>query len=678
MNDEKFFRIKALTYRTEIDGLRAIAVLPVILFHAGFGFFSGGFLGVDIFFVISGYLITSIIVLDKQAGKFTYKNFYLRRAKRILPALFTVIIACIPLALIFMPPAAFLDFSKSIISATWFVQNFWANSNIGYFNISAEEMPLLHTWSLSVEEQFYILYPTFLIFFLSLGKRVLIGAITSILIISVSLSQFGGNLASTFPFYDEVFRLNAIPSFAFFLTPTRIFELLAGSLCVFIFPQYKSKATKNFLSVFGLALIVISILVFDKSLPLPGFLTFIPILGTVLIILYGQSNTFVGKFLSSKVLVSIGLISYSLYLWHQPLFAFARISSLNEPSAYVLMLLIAGSFLLAFLTYRFIETPFRHNLKLELKHYLTLMVVVSGIGIVGVLSNGFDDRFDQSLKSKLHSARDLAAKPENYQCTDGQIKNSPVCNFGDINSSKVVILLGNSHARMMIPTLNKIFKENRIKGIHPYQLPQCKYDMPFYTTKSYSKEESECFSSWVSMMKKISDDDDQIIISHRLTSFLEGKYFDNQEGYIEKSFSKKNKNLSNEQIKVRVNSVEKVYEWLVKNYKKITFIYPVPEVGFDVPKAVYLKEYLNISHVFTTNYEVFKTRNILAYNLINRVTEHSNVNKIYPEKFLCGQVNRDRCETINENGSSYYYDSNHLSPLGSFLILSNILKFLTD
>lgn len=669
--------IKALRYRPEIDGLRAIAVVPVILFHAGFSFFTGGFLGVDVFFVISGYLITAIIVQDMEAGKFTYKNFYLRRARRILPALFTIIITCIPLALILMPPAAFLSFSKSIISVTWFVQNFWANSQLGYFNISAEEMPLLHAWSLSVEEQFYILFPVFLMVCLFLGKRAVVAAMIFIFVLSICLSQFGGNLATTFPFYDEVFSFNAIPSLAFFYTPTRAFELLAGSLCVFIPRQSKGPTVQNFLSIFGLALIVISILMFDESTAHPGFLTLIPVFGTTLIILYGQSGTLVGAFLSSKVLVSIGLISYSLYLWHQPLFAFSRISGLNEPSVYVLLLLIAGSFLLALLTYRFIETPFRHNTKFGLTTYLSLMVFISGIGLAGVFSNGFEARLAPSLAAKLHNARDLSAQPENYQCTDGQIKNNPVCNFGDMNSSKVVILLGNSHARMLIPTLNKIFKEIGIKGIHPYQVPQCKYDMPFYTNDN-SKEKSECFSSWVTMMGQISNIGDQVIISHRLTSFLEGKYFDNQEGYLEKNFSKTNRNLSDEQIKVRVKSVELVYDWLVKDYKKISFIYPVPEVGFDVPKAVYFKEYLNLPHLFTTSYEVFKTRNSLAYKLIDSVIKDSNVNKIYPEKFLCGKLNLDRCVTTDENGFPYYYDSNHLSLLGSSLILNDISKYLVD
>jgi peptidoglycan/LPS O-acetylase OafA/YrhL len=376
--------IKHMKYRPEIDGVRALAVLPVILFHAGFTAFSGGFIGVDIFFVISGYLITSIILKDLESGTFSFWEFYERRARRILPALFFVIICSIPFALMWLMPNELRAFSKSIVAVSFFVSNifFWRQS--GYFDTAAELKPLLHTWSLAVEEQFYIFFPIAIVTLWRFGRKNVVTAVALVALISLALSEYSWR---------------HYPSFNFYWLPTRSWELAAGSLCAFV--TVKQKAIRDdLLSFAGLAAIAFAIFYFDKTTPFPSLYALIPVLGTCGIILFARQGTIVGSLLSLKACVGIGLISYSAYLWHQPLFAFARIRSLSEPP-WQLMLLLAGcSLVLAYFSWRYIEMPARRRGSssiLTRQGVLACSAIAAAalalFGFVGNFYKGFPDRF---------------------------------------------------------------------------------------------------------------------------------------------------------------------------------------------------------------------------------------------------------------------------------------------
>jgi peptidoglycan/LPS O-acetylase OafA/YrhL len=332
-----------LKYRAEIDGLRALAVVPVILFHAGFELFSGGFVGVDVFFVISGYLITTILIEDMENNRFSLLNFYERRARRILPALFFVMLVCIPFAWMWMLPNQMKDFSQSLVAVSLFASNilFWRES--GYFDAAAEEKPLLHTWSLAVEEQYYIFFPIFLILAWRFGKNRVFWMIVVMASASLLLSEWGWRNKPTANFY---------------LAPTRAWELFAGSIAAFIV-QKNGVQKNNFLALLGLAGIVFSIFFYDESTPFPSVYALVPVIGVVLLVLYAERETLAAKLLSTKAFVGIGLISYSAYLWHQPLFAFSRIKLLQEPSSMLMSVLALCSLLLAYFSWKFIETPFR-------------------------------------------------------------------------------------------------------------------------------------------------------------------------------------------------------------------------------------------------------------------------------------------------------------------------------
>lgn len=384
-----------MDYRREIDGLRALAVLPVLLFHAGFETFSGGFVGVDVFFVISGYLITTIILAELEQGKFSIVNFYERRARRILPALFLVMLVCIPFAWFWLLPSDMKDFSQSLVAVSVFASNilFWRES--GYFDTAAELKPLLHTWSLAVEEQYYVLFPLFLMLFWRLGKRWILVMLGLVFVASLAVAQWAAY---------------AKPAAAFYLLPTRGWELLIGAFAAF----YLSKSSRKEFGKgvgevggwLGVALILFAVFAFSKATPFPGLYALVPTLGTVLVILFATEKTTVGKFVGNKAFVGVGLISYSAYLWHQPLFAFARQRSLTEPSHTVFLVLSVMALVLAYFSWRFVEAPFRRRDHFDRKKIFSFAFFGSfiflSLGVAGHITDGkFFNRSSSSTLDQL-------------------------------------------------------------------------------------------------------------------------------------------------------------------------------------------------------------------------------------------------------------------------------------
>ncbi len=373
-----------MVYRKEIDGLRALAVIPVILFHGGLEWFSGGYVGVDVFFVISGYLITSIILKEKEAGTFSIAGFYERRARRILPALFFIIFICIPFAWLWLLPHELKDFGKSIVAVVVFASNilFWRESD--YFAADAELIPLLHTWSLAVEEQFYVIFPLLMILFWVLGKRWLVGIISLIAIISLGLTEWGWR---------------HFPEANFYLIPTRAWELMIGALVAFYlhYNELPRGIIRHPASIIGIGLILLSIFMLDRTLPFPSLYALAPTIGTAFIILFATSGTLVYKLLSQRIFVGIGLISYSAYLWHQPIFVFSRIRGLDEPGTGLILLLSIFALVLAYFSWRFIELPFRDRSRFTRKQIFSASIVASlvfiGVGTALVISDGAMFRF---------------------------------------------------------------------------------------------------------------------------------------------------------------------------------------------------------------------------------------------------------------------------------------------
>jgi peptidoglycan/LPS O-acetylase OafA/YrhL len=372
-----------VNYRPEIDGLRAIAVLPVILFHSGIGIFSGGYVGVDVFFVISGYLITTIILAELDKESFSITNFYERRARRILPVLFFIVLFCVPFALYVLLPDALVKFGHSLIAVPTFSSNvlFW--SERGYFGTASEMKPLVHTWSLAVEEQFYLLLPLVLIVLSKYSRKWTGLFILFIIIISLCLSWY-------------LTRLHF--ESAFYLPFARAWELMMGAAAAFYATHLLNFGKKYsiILSLFGLSLIFYAVLTFDHMTVFPGYAALIPVFGTFLFIIARPSNNLVVRVMSNPVLVNIGLVSYSLYLWHQPVFVLFRHLDMSK---YIGGIGIPFTFLLAFLTYKYVETPFRSRTKFSrtsIFRYSFLASLVSiGLGVLLIVTDGFVTRYSQ-------------------------------------------------------------------------------------------------------------------------------------------------------------------------------------------------------------------------------------------------------------------------------------------
>lgn len=313
-----------MKYRTEIDGLRAIAVLPVLFFHAWIPIFQGGFVGVDIFFVISGFLITRIIIDEMQsASGFSIIRFNERQARRILPALFFMLAAAIIIAFSVRLPNQLMELSRNAIGSGLFVSNFTLLLQGGYFGEANEINPLLHVWSLSVEERFFVFFPLVLLLLWKLvGRRGVWVMISLVIVASLGLAEWASATHPTANFY---------------FLPTRVWVLAAGALTgVYLSHRHALTGTiANVTSIVGLGLILASIFMFNDIIPFPSLWGSIPIVGVVLVILSATPGTLVNTVLSQRFLVGIGLISYSAYLWHQPLFAFARVA-INPELGWVL------------------------------------------------------------------------------------------------------------------------------------------------------------------------------------------------------------------------------------------------------------------------------------------------------------------------------------------------------
>ena len=415
-------------YRPEIDGLRAIAVIPLILYHAGFPLFKGGFIGVDIFFAISGYLITNIIYSDLQNQAFSFSKFYERRIKRLFPALFLTILISTPFAFLLILPPQLKDFFQSISFITFFSSNilFWMES--GYFEAASELKPLLHTWSLAIEEQFYFIFPYTLA--LMIKKNISKKYIIFIFILIFCSSLIFAQLIST-----------KMPSVNFFLLPSRIWELLFGSVIALIFSDEKqiskSPLKNNLFSIIGIILIFLSIIFIDKNTPYPSLYTLIPLLGTGFIIISGNKGNLIHSFLNLKPLIHIGLLSYGLYLFHQPIFVyfkhfniFYNLKFANDHEYLTSSLLILSTYILSYLSWKYYEIPIRFiKLKREKVFKISFTISILTLTIFGLFQTDFilARFFEKNEFSKYFYYTETKVKSPCFISSGNQSFPSPNC-----------------------------------------------------------------------------------------------------------------------------------------------------------------------------------------------------------------------------------------------------------
>jgi peptidoglycan/LPS O-acetylase OafA/YrhL len=450
-----------MRYRREIDGLRAVAVVPVILFHAGVSAFSGGFVGVDVFFVISGYLITSLIVDERRSGTFTFSGFYERRARRILPALIVVTIACLPFAWLWLLPTDLRSFSASVVAVCTMTSNFLFWRESGYFGPVTDLKPLVHTWSLAVEEQYYVLYPVFLGLIWRWSARWRTALLVAMSLASLALAQWGA-------LYH--------PQAAFYLLPTRGWELLLGALAALYMARGEPawirgthpRLLPEVASLCGLALIAYAVVAYDPDVPYPSAYTLVPTAGAILVILFASPATTSGRLLGSRAFVGLGLISYSAYLWHQPLFAFARHRGSGEPAVATLLALSLAAVALAGLSWKFIERPFRDRQRISRTRLLQCVgvstAVLIALGTLGYATKGFSHRYTGPDRELVELDPYEARTYVTARFTDLTLKPF------DASARKKVVVIGDSYAQDLINAIYESGLDERIQS-STYLLP---------------------------------------------------------------------------------------------------------------------------------------------------------------------------------------------------------------
>ena len=643
-----------MKYRREIDGLRAVAVLPVILFHAGFNIFSGGYVGVDVFFVISGYLITSILIGELEQGKFSIVRFYERRARRILPALFFVMLACLPFAYMWMLPPQLKEFAQSLVAVVFFVSNIFYFRESGYFAAAAELKPLLHTWSLAVEEQYYLIFPIFLLLVWRFGRNKVFWSVVFIAAMSLLLAEWGWRNA---------------PSANFYLAPTRAWELLAGSICAFL-TLGRSHKSNNVLSVIGLAAIVFSIFAFDENTPFPSAYALVPVVGTALIIVFGRQGTWVAKLLSMRAFVAVGLISYSAYLWHQPLFAFARLRSLTEPNYVLMAALAVAALLLAWATWYWVEQPFR---KPEKSVLVTRRGVFAASGTAGAVfvAFGLAGHVGEGYPSRLSDAQleiITRSKPVWYDC-DGRIDD---CFMGDIGGEFTgVAFIGDSHVGRYAYLLNEILAERGANA----QLVTRSWCAPLLfwqssvvkrcgggTAKKFER-------AFVDVLKN--PDVHTVVLSARWANFTTGySHLGSPIAYDFREDGGINESVDRNAFEFAL-AFDRTLDELNATGKRVIVIGPAPEYNFNVPNAALRLSRLGAwaaDEFQLTRYE-YEKRNgdvldILAANLTN-----FTLIDVWP--IVCSE---QRCLPFTEDGFALYNDGNHLLREGMKDIVAEIIR----
>tara|TARA_B100000767_G_scaffold269762_1_gene292103 strand:- start:555 stop:2435 length:1881 start_codon:yes stop_codon:yes gene_type:complete len=624
-----------LNYRPEIDGLRAIAVGSVILYHAqitifGLEPFRGGFIGVDIFFVISGYLITSIILKELvNTGSFSFKHFYERRIRRILPVLFVVMLASLPIAFKYISPYDLTDYSKSILYSLGFSSNFHFHHSGLDYTVEGLKHPFLHTWSLSVEEQYYILFPIILLVTFKYFRKYLINVLIFGFVISLGLADWGSRNH---------------PSATFYFLHTRTWELLAGSILAYfeitLGQRSKIKTLNLILPFVGLVLISHSILFFNDEMLHPSFYTLSSILGVSFIIWFSNKDEFITKILSSKLFVGIGLISYSLYLWHYPIFVFTNKLNLTEGNIFKQLFIFIAILFLSIASYYLIEKPMRGK-KISFRKII-LILTIKFLLIITICTYFINLKFHPFF-TKYNKEQKIFKL--NY-------------NYNNFDNRKNIFIIGNSYAGDLL----NIFYQNKELNDNYY----------FYTAagdKVGSNYQINCMRDFLEESKNICD--------KKFFNFFQTQYRNSDYIIFHEMFEQPKTYLSSE--------FDETIKLIKKDKKKIIVLLDdmrgagildiyIHRKG-DVPD---LDDLNSLEKKFFKKVTKFEKKDIAR--LKNKFLKN-NIKYITRSELFCDYVDK-KCPLIKNNDKLYGDANGHLTNNGAeyFSIKANLImkKLLSD
>lgn len=645
-----------MIYRPDIDGLRGIAVLSVVLYHYNIPYIAGGFVGVDVFFVISGFLITSILLEDIKKQQFSLLNFYEKRIRRIFPALFALMIGTTIIGAIIYLPESYSKYSESLLTSTLFMSNvlFWLET--GYFQSAAQTKPLMHTWSLSIEEQFYAVYPILLLWMTSKFKGAAFWVLAAITLCSFALS---------------LLQLSFDESAAFYLIHTRFWELSLGGLIAFReAPQIKMRIVQECAAFSGFAMIIFSVFFLNQYIGFPGVYALIPCVGAALVIYFGR-NTVLQRVLSFKPLLGLGLISYSLYLWHWPLLTFYKYWNIYPPDATVVAVLMSLSLLMAVLSWRYVEQPFRtkpYKFKTsQIIFYALLAMLMSlAVAVFIQLTNGLPQRLPKELQSMLTDEYkwDVLENKDIYTCL-GDSRLNPraaenldkdiLCTIGDTTGDKAqFILWGDSHAETLRPAFEQLAEEYKIGGYYA-GFGNCPpvLNLPRYETRStHCRDYNNAVLAFIERHNIR-----HVIMSARWASITSGVIYRSDSEY--KIFLDETHNLD----KNAVVFEQKFNETIALLQSKSIHVYligPIPEIGYNVflyyTHSLLYKGF-NMDNLRPSQAQ-FMERNKVPLAILSHV---DNTIFIAPHTYLCSSAG---CEVMRDN-KPLYRDNDHISRYAS-------------
>ena len=658
----------ATEYRPEVDGLRAVAIVPVLLFHAGLSAFAGGFFGVDVFFVISGYLITAQLASSDKSGFALLGNFYHRRIRRLFPAIAIVSAVTAVIAYLIMTPSQLRPLFSSFTSTQVFLQNIYLWQNSGYWDQSLETSPLMHTWSLAVEEQFYLIFPLlFVAKSMRNAKSVLVGVAITIFVLS---------------FLGALTRFGTSSTGAFFLLPYRAWELMAGAIVALYSVNdkrfFKTKPYfSRLISNFGMTIIIIAIILGDESTRHPGLLTLLPVVGTALLIGFGREPSLTSRLLNNKLLVAIGKLSYGLYLWHFPILALWRIDKGTELDGVETTAAMVLTFVCSYLMWKFAETPFRDRVRTRNK-YVAIVATTGFVALVSIGLVGQNTVFGKKSNSELALLEAQAKIPtelDNWIEIDFE---SPISG-GSIGVTERkspmgdVVLLGDSHAGALKDSLSAELERLNLSGV-AFIRAGCP---PVSNVIMDPPEKFNCtdFNQIIDIVLKDTFVTDVILLS-RWTFYAEGTRYTNYKGYredgYEVKFSAPEKKFTSDEERITYlgDQIKLTIDRLESTGKRVHLIYPLPELGWDPISYAkrFIDQGLSWHQKLDIPYGDHLERSRRAVEQLDRAASPTTF-KLDPADIFCNRQITNWCVASLDN-TLFYGDNDHLNENGNRLLAS--------
>ncbi len=645
-------------YRPDIDGLRAFSVFFVIGYHAFPEIFKAGFIGVDIFFVISGYLISSILIRNLKNNSFSFLDFYIRRIRRIFPALILVLVVCFAFGWFSLFPIEFKQLGKHIAGSAGFISNFILWNESGYFDNAANTKPMLHIWSLGIEEQFYFIWPLILWLIFKIRINYLL-FIIFLIIVSFSFNVYEAKIDKVATFYSPL---------------TRFWELLVGGLLAIIKDDYKgsinSELNSNFLSIFGVGLILLAFFFIDDESAYPGILALFPVIGSFFLILAGNNSIFNQIVLSNKVLVWFGLISFPLYLWHWPLISFARIVESDFPNENYRLISIVISIFLSWVTYKFLEKPIRYKKSKLIP--ATLIVLMTGIGLSGLHSyknDGLPNRSyvsnfnEENFKMAFLFSEDDPISHKKCMDTYGLKDFIRYCNLTSSKKAKIA-LIGDSHARALYDGLAFYLKKYNqdllnlggrlFLGVETYPIGD--------------KKEIEVYKGGIRATQFVLQEPS----IETVVMVSKGHYLTDN-NWVFKLIN--NQNLKDKK-QVWEIAMRKTLDSAIENNKEVVFVIDNPSLGFDPKSCIYGRPFSknnSIKKSCTIPKSKYENESKIYRKLVMSIlNDYPSVKVFDSAEYLCDEK---KCYGML-NGKILYRDNDHLSLEGGKLISKELVKLL--